>query len=75
MIDWTKNMSNIASDGNPCKCPVCGNKNTDYKYSLIDSGWGYCDIWCNECKHAYHVSRVRVPETIPDKILPDNLLF
>lgn len=46
------------SDRNSGECPFCGSKETDFSIITISDGMGYCDIWCNTCKHACHISRM-----------------
>ena len=75
MIDWTNKIENITLNEKPGKCPNCGSENTDYKYTTIKDVWGCCDIWCNDCKHAKHISRVREISNNSDKQIPENLIY
>ena len=75
MIDWTHNIENIATKLNPGNCPNCNSENTDYKYTLIKSDWGCCDIWCNDCKHAVHISRIKIEGNTSNKAIPNDLIY
>lgn len=75
MSDWTNNIENISLKKNPGKCPHCGSNNTDYGYTTIKNNWGCCDIWCNDCKHGIHISRVRITEPTINKSIPTNLIY
>ena len=50
----------------------------DYKASIViqESRLGYMDIWCNDCKRAFHVSRMQVPEDMKtDGEIPKDLKY
>lgn len=61
---WLGNLRGIAGGEGAGKCSFCGSVNTDYKCSVVDqkSKIGYMDIWCNDCKKAFHISRMQVAE-------------
>ena len=57
---WLKNLENIATKRISGKCPCCGCNDTDYTLIGKVGSMGYGEIWCNECKRAYHISRIQV---------------
>lgn len=64
-MKWLGNLKSITDTGKAGKCPVCGSKNTDYIGTEIDKNHnGYLDIWCNDCKSAYHVSRMQITDGV-----------
>lgn len=75
---WIENMKNIATKGTPGKCPKCGSDNTDYSCKIVDkkNNNGCMDIWCNDCKSAYHVSRMEKIGTLKsDNEMPEGLRY
>lgn len=73
---WLKNIENIAEKNAPGKCPFCNSLNTDYSAIRIKNEYGYCVIWCNDCKHAFNVSRISITEGMNvGKSIPNNLIF
>ena len=65
---WLNNLVNIAEKGEPGNCPKCGSANTDFGYTVVDieTRMGTGDVWCNESKSAYHISRIKINE--PERI-------
>ena len=75
-MKWLDNVTNIVQSRNAGKCPHCGSENTDYRLIEISNGNGYGDIWCNDCKSAFHISRMKVSkEIIKDIKLPSSLNY
>lgn len=74
---WLNNIINLSSTGNVGVCPYCGSDDTDYKYTLTDKeeSIGYADLWCNNCKRAYHISRMVVESETPNKDVPKDLNY
>ena len=62
-MKWLDNLASIKQLHKAGKCPYCGQENTDYRLLEISSGKGYGDVWCNDCKKAFHISRIEVSET------------
>lgn len=57
-------------------CPYCGSENTDCTFEALNSErMGYGVLWCNDCKRAYHISRMIVPEGYKKKPIPKGLAF
>ena len=78
MEKWIENFKCVMERGNAGKCPFCRSVNMDYKASVVvpESRLGYMDIWCNDCKKAFHVSRMQVPEGIKvDGETPEGLKY
>ena len=75
-MKWLDNVTNIVRSHNAGKCPYCGSENTDYRLIEISNGNGCGDIWCNDCKSAFHISRMKVSkEIIKDIKLPISLNY
>lgn len=75
MLDWTNNIESISLNSSAGVCPNCKSENTDYGYTLLHGEWGACDIWCNDCKRAKHISRVKVPSGITESYVPNELIY
>lgn len=75
---WLENIKSISNHGNAGKCPFCGSVRTDYKCSVVqwESRNGYMDIWCNDCKKAFHVSRMRISEEMKTEgAIPEGVQY
>ena len=62
-MKWLDNI-NIIATHNAGKCPFCNSENTDYRIINLSSDIGYGDVWCNDCKKAFHISRMKISEDI-----------
>ena len=62
ILKWIKNLESIIDKNTPGNCPVCNTINTYYSMHIIDNkkNMGYGVIWCNDCKNAFHISRIKV---------------
>ena len=75
-MKWLENMKNIAIDGTPGKCPMCGSQNTDYTCTVVNGKDGYMDIWCNDCKRAHHISRMKIADNMKTfNAIPEGLKY
>ena len=75
-MNWLKNIENIAKNNTPGVCTHCGSVKTDYSAIEVSGGYGYAIIWCNECKHAFNLSRIKITdETNKNKKIPNDLIF
>lgn len=75
-MKWLKNLEHVAENNTPGICPHCGSNKTEYTANKIKEDFGHCIIWCNDCKHAYNISRVQVTEgMIMNKEIPADLIF
>lgn len=75
---WIENLKSLLNHGNTGRCPFCGSGNTDYKGSVVmpENRNGYLDIWCNDCKKAFHVSRVQITENMKTEgEIPEGLEY
>lgn len=77
--NWIKNIIAIRNGELDTACPICGAKRVQYKETIVNAktGRGYGDIWCDECKHALHLSRGvfdAPPISTTDKV-PDGLKY
>ena len=59
-MKWLNNLESVASDKNSGICPFCGSSETNYSFYGDPGSMGFGLIWCNNCKKAYHMSRVRI---------------
>lgn len=76
--NWLENFKSVSERGSVGKCSFCGSVNMDYKASIViqESRLGYMDIWCNDCKRAFHVSRMHIPEDMRvDGEIPKDLKY
>lgn len=77
---WLHTLS-LYAGGKDSTCPICGGKNLDHGYVIIDheKHQGYGALWCNDCMHGFHLSRVAIKtDADEDKIisaLPAGLIF
>lgn len=66
-MKWVENLKSI-SKGNLGKCPYCGKSNIKSNFQKINNSMGYGDIWCEDCKKAFHISRLM----ISDELIKNN---
>ncbi len=75
-MKWLDNLNSVLNEHTAGKCPCCNSVNTDYRLIENSDGYGYGDIWCNDCKNAFHISRVRISkEAVKISKLPASLKF
>lgn len=75
-MKWLDNITSIMNMHNAGKCPCCGSENTDYRLLEVSNGNGFGDIWCNDCKSAFHISRIKVSkEFIKENKMPKSLNY
>jgi len=75
-MKWIDNIKNVTDGNPPGRCPCCGSLRTDYTAVPISGDLGYCTVWCNDCKRAYNISRIRITKdmAVSHKI-PNDLIF
>lgn len=80
MNEWVRALINLTG-GEEGKCPECGGKYLDYGYVILnqENQSGYGAVWCNNCRHAFCLSRIKLngneaKNKIVDK-LPEDLNF
>ena len=75
---WVKALVGLR-DGKGATCPNCDSCNLDYGYvrTLPNDNVGFGAVWCNDCRHAFHVSRAEVNSNEQHIVsaLPNNLIF
>ena len=55
---------------------IAKSKMIYYRIVRVNESVGYADVWCNDCKKAYHISRMKIsPDMIVEKALPDDLIY
>ena len=77
ILKWANNLKSIIDKNNPGNCPVCNGINTDYSMHIIDDKtyMGYGVIWCNDCKNAFHISRIKVSPNMKNIPVPEGLKY
>ena len=76
-MKWLNNLQNIIDENKPGECPYCKSLNTDYVINIINDKtlMGYGAIWCNDCKKAFHISRIKATEKMKLGSIPKELKF
>lgn len=75
-MKWLKNIENIANNNSPGACPFCKSEDTDYSIKAIKRNYGYGVVWCNSCKKAFFISRIKASnERIINKNIPTDLVY
>ena len=77
ILKWAKNLKSIFDKNTPSNCPFCNSINTDYSMHIIDdkTNMGYGVIWCNNCKSAFHISRIKVSPNMKNTLVPEGLKY
>lgn len=77
MTKWLNVIASIRDGNYDVICPVCRAQSVQYKETLLDeSGLGYADVWCEECRNAFHVSRGTFQKPIATTdIVPKGLKY
>ena len=73
MKKWMQALLSLVK-GNKARCPHCGSDNIDYGYVILNKKQksGYGAVWCNDCRHAFPLSRVAIQNKEDEKkIVPD----
>ena len=54
---WLHTLS-LYAGGKKATCPVCGSENLEHGYVILNTQkrQGYGALWCNNCKHGFHLS-------------------
>lgn len=73
---WLSNLESITTNGTAGTCPHCKSENTAYSIYKLHDDIGCGDVWCNDCKKAYHISRMKVTnQTEHITELPEDLIY
>ena len=77
ILKWIENLKSIIDKNTPGNCPVCNSINKDYSMHIIDNktNMGYGVIWCNNCKNAFHISRINVSPNMKNTLVPEGLKY
>ena len=77
ILKWIKNLESIIDKNTTGICPFCNSINTDYSMHIIDdkTNMGYGVIWCNNCKSAFHISRIKVSPNMKNTLVPEGLKY
>ena len=76
---WIRALAAV-QDGMNGVCPNCKGHNLNYGYIELDANnhQGFGAIWCEDCRHAFNLSRVntdsdkvksRIVEVLPEDLL------
>lgn len=75
-MKWLKNLETIAESKKSGVCPYCGSENTDYSFCGTPLNIGFGVVWCNDCKKAYHISRIQIVDGYNlNKEIPKDLSY
>ena len=78
MNNWLNYLLSVQEGGNEGTCPCCGGNSLSAGFVLTDADTkrGHGSLWCNDCKHAYHLSRMIISENLPIiEDYPPNLIY
>ena len=77
ILKWANNLKSIFDKNTSGNCPFCNSINTDYSMHIIDdkTNMGYGVIWCNDCKNAFHISRIKVSPNMKNILVPEGLKY
>ena len=70
-MKWINNLINLNKTGLVGKCPYCGKENTRSRFQKVDGDMGVGDIWCEDCKKAFHISRINMSE-LNEELIKNN---
>ena len=76
-MSWADKFAAV-SEGRPLgACPVCGKDCLEAGFQIVlkEEKMGYGAIWCNACRTAYHVSRMKISEKLPIKNIPKDFRY
>lgn len=76
-MKWINNLISLNKAGKVGTCPYCGKENTKSNFQRVSGDMGFGDIWCEDCKRAFHISRTEVNDKLVENnsIKPDNLEY
>lgn len=73
---WLSNIESISTTGTAGICPHCKSQNTEYSLYRVRDDVGCGDIWCNECKRAFHISRIKITTEFDHNVkIPKGLIY
>lgn len=76
-MKWLKNLQLLSNSNDTGQCPFCDSYNTDYAVNIIDDKtmMGYGAIWCNDCRKAFHISRMKISKDMKTNPIPKDIKF
>lgn len=75
-MKWLRNLENLVTNHKVGECPFCNSKDTKFKAEKTQGNMGYLVMWCENCKHVYNISRVKITrDIITDNQIPKDLIF
>lgn len=77
MMKWLHNLEMIANNKGTGLCPYCDSDKTEYGVHIDDKEkmMGHGVVWCNACKHAFLVSRIKIDDERYIKEIPSDLTY
>ena len=75
-MKWLAQLENFAAGKPLGECPVCGSEKLEAAFTKVQGDMGFGDIWCDNCHHAFHLSRIRITKEMPTGIkAPGTLVY
>ncbi len=76
-MKWLKNLELLSRENKTGLCPFCNSDNTEVSFAIVDeeTKMGHGTIWCNDCRKAYHISRVQVSDEMKIGDVPKGLIY
>lgn len=73
---WLKAIEAVYENNKTGECPYCKSRNIDFSIRPISDDIATGDIWCSDCKRAYHISRIKNdPKIIKNIDVPKGLIY
>ena len=72
-MKWLAQLENFAAGKPLGECPVCGSEKLEAAFTKVQGDMGFGDIWCDNCHHAFHLSRIRITKCRPESRCPARL--
>jgi transcription elongation factor Elf1 len=74
---WRSNFENAEKNKKSGECPYCKSGKTNYAFhKFTKDNWGCGAVWCENCKAAFYISRMKVSDEILKPIeIPKNLIY
>lgn len=76
-MKWLQNLEMVANNKGTGSCPCCQSNKTEYGVQVDnhEKMMGHGVIWCNDCKRAFLVSRMKIDDERYIKEIPSDLIY
>lgn len=75
-MEWLNNIESVLKNKNSGMCPFCKSSNTNYSADKVNDDYGYCVVWCNDCKRALNISIMKISDDmVTNNEIPKDLIF